>query len=322
MRRFLAATLVLAASGCDFQGVQSLPLPGGADVGDRPREVVIEFADALDLVPQSLCKVNDVTVGKVTAIELNSFTKAEVVCEVRGDVDLPAASTAAISQTSLLGEKFVAIQPVGGGRLGGRIPLGRTTQTAEVEQVLAAASTLVNGGGLDQIATLSTELGAVLDGRTGRLKGLLRRLDTFAAGLDGSKGEIVRLIGGLDRLSGVLARQRRTLTRVATEIGPAVRQLRRQREDLTRMLAGLDRLGRTATTVVARSQEDTLANLRRLRVLLANLDRAKQSVARGLSTALTFPFPGSVTGLLKGDYGNADVTLDLSPGTTLENLTR
>lgn len=315
MRRAIAALLVLATAGCGFQGVASLPLPGGADLGDRPREVVIEFADALDLVPQSLCKVNDVTVGKVTTIRLAGW-RAEVVCAVRGDVPLPAETTAAISQTSLLGEKFVKLQPAGDGRLGDRIPLLRTTQTAEVEQVLAAASTLVNGGGLDQVATISTELGAVLDGRASRLKGLLRRLDTFAAGLDGSKHEIVRLIDNLDRLAGTLAGQRRTIAAVATEIGPAVKQLRRQRADLTRMLSSLDRLGRTASRVVERSSADTLANLRQLRKLLANLDRAKQSLARGLATALTFPFPSSVTGLLKGDYGNADVTIDAS----LENL--
>lgn len=313
MRRVLAATLLLAVPGCGFQGVQSLPLPGGADLGDRPRAVVIEFADALDLVPQSLCKVNDVTIGKVTSIELNAASRAEVVCTIRGDAELPGDTGAAIAQTSLLGEKFVRFDPSGQGRLGDRIPLARTTRTAEVEQVLAAASTLVNGGGLDQLATINSELGAVLDGRTNRLKGLLRRLDTFAGGLDGSKGEIVRLIDNLDRLTGTLAGQRRTLTRVATEIGPAVTQLRRQREDLTRMLASLDRLGRTTTRVINHSQGDTLANLRRLRTLLANLDKAKRSIAKGLPTALTFPFPGSVTGLLKGDYGNADVTLDLVP---------
>ncbi|MFI6602660.1 MCE family protein [Nonomuraea sp. NPDC050536] len=314
MRRLLALGLLLALSGCGFEGASSLPLPGGADLGDRPYPVTIEFADALDLVPQSLCKVNDVTVGKVTAVELAGSWRAEVVCTVRGDVALPSLTTAAISQTSLLGEKFVSLEPAGQGRLAGHIPLARTSQTAEVEQVLAAASLLVNGGGLDQLATINTELGNVMNGRGARLRDLLRRLDTFAAGLDGSKGDIVRLIGHLDRLTATLSGQRATIAAVATEIGPAVKQLRRQREDLTRMLGSLDRLGRTASRVVTRSGEDTLADLARLRELLTNLDKARNSIAKELSTALTFPFPGSVSTLLRGDYGNADVTVDLTGG--------
>lgn len=106
-------TLLLVVSGCGFEGVQSLPLPGGADLGESPREVRIEFSDALDLVPQSLCKVNDVTVGKVSAVELSDGWRAEVTCEVRGDVALPDRTSAAISQTGLLGEKYIKLQPAG-----------------------------------------------------------------------------------------------------------------------------------------------------------------------------------------------------------------
>ncbi|MCF6476027.1 MCE family protein [Nonomuraea sp. MG754425] len=307
-------------AGCGFEGVASLPLPGGADLGARPYEVRIEFEDALDLVPRSLCKVDDVTVGEVTGIELGDGWRAEVVCAVRGEVPLPDATTALIAQTSLLGEKFVKLVPAGRGRLSGPIPVTRTSTSAEVEQVLSAASLLVNGGGLDQLATINTELGQALGGRSARIKGLLRRLGVFVAGLDGSRKDIVRLMDGLDGLTSTLARQRGTIKEVATGIGPAVKRLRRQRRDLTRMLTALDRLGRTATRVVERSGADTLANLRHLSELLSNLDRARHDLVEGVATALTFPFPGSAASMLRGDYGNADITVDVTPATTLDNL--
>ncbi|GAA0948187.1 MCE family protein [Nonomuraea longicatena] len=322
-RRATVLTVLAAlglAGGCGFEGVQSLPLPGGADLGERPRAITIEFADALDLVPQSLCKVNDVTVGKVDAVRLGAGWRAEVVCEVRGDVAVPARSTAAIAQTSLLGEKFVALTPIGTGPAATRIPLSATSRSAEVEQVLAAASLVVNGGGLEQAATINAELGKALDGRTGAFRRLLRRLDTFTAGLDASKADIVRLLGDLDRLAATLAAQRRTIARAATDLGPAISQLSRQRKDLTAMLVSLGRVGRTATRVVGRSQEDTLANLRALRRVLDHLDRTKHLLARNLDYALTFPFPGSATDLLRGDYGNTHVTVDLTPETAVGNL--
>ena len=111
MRSRLARTAALVAAGavtltgCDFS-VYELPLPGGADLGDDPYAVTVQFSDVLDLVPQSAVKVNDVTVGKVDKIDLDGYT-AEVTVLLREDVQLPDNAVAHIRQTSLLGEKFV-----------------------------------------------------------------------------------------------------------------------------------------------------------------------------------------------------------------------
>ena len=61
---------VLLLSGCGFRGAYSFSLPGGADVGDDPYTVQVEFLDVLDLVQQSGVKVADVPVGRVDKIEL------------------------------------------------------------------------------------------------------------------------------------------------------------------------------------------------------------------------------------------------------------
>ena len=46
----LVAASALVLSGCNFTPY-SLPLPGGADLGDHPYTVKAEFRDAMDLVP-------------------------------------------------------------------------------------------------------------------------------------------------------------------------------------------------------------------------------------------------------------------------------
>jgi phospholipid/cholesterol/gamma-HCH transport system substrate-binding protein len=69
----LVAAGALALTGCDFD-VYSVPLPGGADLGDDPYAVTVEFNDVLDLVPQSAVKVDDVTVGRVDDITLDGYT--------------------------------------------------------------------------------------------------------------------------------------------------------------------------------------------------------------------------------------------------------
>ena len=58
----VALAAALSLGGCGFSPYE-LPLPGGADLGDDPYEVKVDFRDALDLVPQSAVRVNDVSVG-------------------------------------------------------------------------------------------------------------------------------------------------------------------------------------------------------------------------------------------------------------------
>ena len=111
----LIVTLVsaLALSSCS---VYDIPLPGGPNVGDNPMTVHIMFRDVLDLVPQSTVKIDDVTVGKVTAIKLDGYT-ADVTVKLPHNVDLPDNARAEIRQTSLLGEKFVSLsKPLEPGR--------------------------------------------------------------------------------------------------------------------------------------------------------------------------------------------------------------
>src|SRR5690349_21332582 len=109
----LALGLVLLA-GCGFRGAYSFNLPGGADIGDHPYTVKIQFLDVLDLVPQSGVRVADVPVGRVEDIQLDHEKWAAVVTVVvNGDVTLPANAVAAIQQSSLLGEKYVELAPPG-----------------------------------------------------------------------------------------------------------------------------------------------------------------------------------------------------------------
>src|SRR5258705_3155335 len=126
--------LPLAVVGCSG-GIAALPLPGGPPDGPS-YEVVVEFSDVLDLVPSSAVKVNDVTVGRVDAVTLSGWT-ARVRVRIARTVQLPDNATASIRQTSLLGEKFVALaaptneSAQGELRDGDVIPLSRTQRTAE-----------------------------------------------------------------------------------------------------------------------------------------------------------------------------------------------
>ena len=316
--------MLLAASLTACEGVYDLPLPGGAAGGDDVYRVTVEFADVLDLVPQSAVKVNDVTVGAVEDVSLDGW-HARVRLRLLDSVHLPDDALAELRQTSLLGEKFVSLErPPGGGegRLsdGDTIPLERSGRNPEVEEVFSALSLLLNGGGVAQLKTINVELTKAMEGHESDIQGAIHQLDTFIGGLDDHKGEIVRALDGLDRLSARLAAQKQDIGAAIEDLGPGLEVLADQRRQLTRMLTALSDLGRVGTRVIRASKEDTVADLRALVPILSRLSQAGDALPRALEMLVTYPFPRAATDAVKGDFTNLRITADLDLRTVLTNL--
>jgi len=319
----LACVGALTLTGCDFS-VYSVPLPGGADLGDHPYKVTVDFRDVLDLVPQSAVKVDDVTVGRVDSIKLDGYT-ARVTVLLRKSVQLPDNATANIRQTSLLGEKFVSLSPpttgASTGRLGDgdEIPLDRTGRNPEVEEVLGALSLLLNGGGVAQLKTISTELTKALHGREGDVRSVLKQLDIFMKQIDTNKDQIVTAIDKLDALAKTLNKQRPTLALALDELPSAIKSINSQRDDLVKMLKALSQLSAVGTKVIGQSKTATIDSLNALAPTLTKLAEAGDALPKSLQVFLTYPFVDAVVGknpaqarnLHMGDYTDLSVKTDI-----------
>jgi phospholipid/cholesterol/gamma-HCH transport system substrate-binding protein len=312
-RAGLLLLLVVAflASSCRFDGAYDLPLPGGKAVDpDDAITVTAEFTDALNVVPRTAVMVDDVPVGQVSQIDRVGW-HAKITMQVRQDLDLPANAVAEIRQTSLLGEKYVALlEPVGTepeGRLaeGDNIPLSSTSRNPEVEEVLGALSFVLSGGGIGQLRTISVELNKMMDGRTEDMRDLLGRINTLVGTLDDQKGDIIRAMEGIDHLAATLNKERKSIGAAIDAIGPAVKVLNQQHEALVTMLRELDKLGEVGTRVIRGSRENLVSTLRHLAPSLRELADAGDSLPRGVGLMASFPFPKEAANLAKGDYANA-----------------
>jgi phospholipid/cholesterol/gamma-HCH transport system substrate-binding protein len=328
IRRALIAAALLLAAGCSSvgtDGIYDLPLPGGADLGDHPYRVTVQFADVLDLVPQAAVKVNDVVVGRVESIGLGGEDgwTAEVVLAVNGDVALPADAVASLRQSSLLGEKFVELaEPFRAegespqtGRLadGALITADRTNRHTEVEEVFGALSLLLNGGGIGQLQTINRELSDVLGGNETEIKAFLSNVDQLVTDLDDHRGDITAALDGLNRLSTTLAARDDQIRGALTDLTPGLRALSEQRSALVTMLQSLDRLSDVAVDTINRGRADMVADLTALAPILDRLAKAGQNLPRALEILPTFPFTDEVLAGAKGDYLNVFVDLGEPP---------
>ncbi|MFF3171701.1 MCE family protein [Streptomyces sp. NPDC057900] len=319
--------LALIATTVDlptFTGIDQVPLPGGADLGDHPYEITAEFADVLSLAPQSSVKVNDVAVGRVTKISLASGSwNAKVTMRVNGGIRLPANAYAHLEQSSLLGEKYIQLSPPAAGTAkgaladGDRIPLTRTNRNPEVEEVFGALSMLLNGGGINQLKTITTELNKALAGQEPQVRSMLKRVNTLVTDLDDHRADITDALDGVNRLSATLATRKQDVGTVLTKLSPGMKVLEKQRGSLMTMLHSLDTLSTVAVDTVNKSKADIVADLKALAPTLQALADSGQDLPDSLQVLLTYPFTDEVLSGVKGDYLNVYLDITALPGTQI-----
>ncbi|MET9145205.1 MCE family protein [Streptomyces sp. NPDC004042] len=305
-----------------FDGIEDLPLPGGADLGSHPYTVTAELGDVLSLVPQAAVKVDDVAVGRVTAISLDGW-KARVTMKINGDVRLPSDAGARLEQSSLLGEKYVQLvapaKDTSTTHLtdGSVIPVSRTSRNTEVEEVFGALSLLLNGGGVNQLKTITRELNTALGGREPQVRSMLQRVNTLVTDLDQHRDDITDALDSVNRLAATLAHRKTDVQTVLTGLSPGLKTLDEQRGALLTMLRSLDTLSGVAVSTVNASKDDMVADLKALAPTLKALADAGADLPDSLQVLLTYPFTDEVMTGIKGDYLNVYLNMAAVPGTQI-----
>lgn len=336
-RRSVAAAVTVAAllattAGCGFRGLYSANLPGsvgGPFSGDKTYPVTAWFytddngvtGGVLDLVPQSTVRVNDVVVGAVDDISLDGSRvlpgsnppqkvyAAKVTMKVKTSIVLPKNTTAVLEETSLLGEKFVELERPARADMSQTLAqthviTSSTSDDPGVEQVFGVLSAVLNGGGLEKLQTINTQLAAALAGREGQVHDVLVQLNTFVSGLNGVRTQIAGAITALDSLSTELNKQDATIATALDDLGPGLQVLADQRANLVSLLQGLSNLGVITHKVVDTSVDATTKDLALLEPILTQLNAAGQNLPKALDIIPDFPFPANAVNGIKGDGNN------------------
>jgi phospholipid/cholesterol/gamma-HCH transport system substrate-binding protein len=305
-------------SGCGWQGLNSLPLPGTRGSGPDAFTVQAQMPDVVNIQPNSRVRVDDVNVGTVTNVERQGW-HALVTMRIDGGVSLPGNSTAKIGQTSLLGSTHVelapptAVQPEGKLDDGSVIPLSSASAYPTSEQTLAAISMLLNGGGVGQLQDVIQAFSTALRGREKDLRSLIEQLDIFVGHIDDQTGDIISAGESLDRVVGTFADQKDVVDRAIKTIPDALAVLRDERTQLAEAIAQLGRFGELATDSVNQTKDSLVKEFRQLAPILKSLADAGPSLTRSLSMLLTFPFPyETLDKWIRGDFGNLSTTIDLT----------
>ncbi|WP_375482475.1 MCE family protein [uncultured Mycobacterium sp.] len=309
---------MLAATGCAFNGLNSLPLPGATGRGPGADIYHVEIPNVGTMEPNSPVMIDDVVVGSVNKETVKAW-HADVEISVKRDVVVPANAVARVGQTSLLGSMHLELNPPPGqqgiGRLkpGATIPLNRASTYPSTEQTLSSLSVVVNAGGLGQIGDIIHNFSAALSQNPRAVRDLLVRLDRFVGTLDEQRDNLVASIQGLNRFADTLAAQRDVITTALRKVPPALDVLIRERP---RIITALDKLrvfSDTTTRLINDAGADLVKNLQNLEPTIRALADVGPDLDKALTYAPTFPFPQNIIDrAFRGDFTNAFIVLDFT----------
>ena len=288
---FVGMAVLIVGAAASFRAAD-LPIIGGGTTYSA------EFSEAAGLRSGNEVRVAGVKVGKVTGVRLD-HGKVRVEFRVK-DTWVGNASTAAIAIKTVLGDKYVAVDPLGTGpqRPKTPIPVTRTMSPYDVTEAFNDLSTsLVNldSARLGQsLQTLSTTFSGTppavrkaLDGVTGLAKVISSR-DT----------ELKRLLAGANKFSGTMADQSSQIETLLKDGNLLLGELRRRREAVHGLLVGTQQLSTQLSGLVDDNQRQLAPALRSLERVTTLLERNKADLDKALSIA------GPYTRLVGNSLGN------------------
>jgi len=191
----LAAIVLLAY----FSG--NLPIIGGGT------GFTAYFAEAAGLQPGNEVRIAGVTVGQVTGVTL-AGNKVAVTFRVRNEW-VGNRSTASIAIKTLLGDKYLALDPLGSAPQdpGTPIPLSRTTSPYDVTQAFGGVSQQISKINAAQLAQSLQTLAAAFASTPPYVRSALRGLAALSSSVASRDSAVTGLLAGARKVTGTLARE-------------------------------------------------------------------------------------------------------------------
>ncbi|WSS24289.1 MCE family protein [Streptomyces sp. NBC_01190] len=267
--------LVLALISLATYHADALPLIGGG------RTYTADFTEAAGLRSGNEVRVAGVKVGKVTGVALDG-DRVKVTFAV-DHVWIGDASTAAIGIKTLLGEKYVAVDPLGSRAQDPArpIPSSRTTSPYDVTQAFDGLGHTLGAIDTRQLAASFQAISDTFKDTPASVRSAATGLSSLSRTISSRDAQLADLLSGSRQLTKTLAQQDGRFQQLISDGDLLLGEIQSRRDAVHALLTGTQNLGVQLGGLVAdndRQLAPTLDALDRVTdVLLANqssLDRA------------------------------------------------
>ncbi|NKE56266.1 MCE family protein [Lentzea sp. PSKA42] len=273
----LIVLLLLAAFYSD-----DLPIIGGGT------SYAADFSEAAGLVPGNEVRVAGVKVGKVTKVKLNG-DRVRVTFKVK-DAWVGDRTTAMIRIKTLLGQKFLSLDPQGSAPLspGNPIPKERTLAPYDVNEAFNGLATTVGQIDTKQLADSFTVLSDTFKNSPEHVRGALDGLSALSKTISSRDEQLAKLLDNTRQLTKTLADRNAEFEKLLSDGNLLLGELRKRRESISALLTGTRDLARELSGLVNDNQNQLKPALEQLGRVTTILQRNQDNLDRSL--ALMAPF--------------------------------
>ncbi|MBB3747668.1 virulence factor Mce-like protein [Mycolicibacterium sp. BK634] len=267
--------------------VGAMLIANAANVGHT--HYTAKFLQAAALQTGNPITIGGIQVGKVTSMKL-AGDHVEAGLEVRNDVVLGKNSKAVIKVATILGSRYLALEPEDGGTLpNNTFDLSHTEVPYDLQEALADVTTTYEQVDTDAFAKSLGILGTQMQGLPAVVPEAMRNIQTLSTVIADRRDQLGALLKSTDMISSTLERQHANIAAMINQGQELIGRFVDRSATFHAMIAALTNLVNTmSTTVVANRSEldQTITNLRRLSDLLAQHDDLLRSILQAGPVAL------------------------------------
>lgn len=285
--------------------LDSLPIIGAGS------KYTAEFSEAAGIKSGNEVRIAGVKVGKVTDVSLDGN---KVLVEFRTkDAWIGNETTASIQIKTLLGQKYLSLDPQGGstGDPSERIPLSRTTSPYDVIDAFSDAARTVNDINTDQLAESMQVLTETFAGTPPEIRSSIDGVARLSETLAKRDQELKKLFAATKQTSQVLADRNAEFERLLSSGGQLLAELNIRQQAISKLLTTAQTVSTELSALVADNEDQIGPALTNLRSVVDILNENMQNVSKTLELAA--PFYGIYANVLGTGHWFDAVIVNLTP---------
>ncbi len=255
------------------------------------------FRDASGLATGNEVRISGVKVGTVTGVALARLPGADGVTYVRVDFRVDDSSVrlgrdtgATIRIRTVLGQKYLAVEPTGPGRLpdGAQIPLERTASPFDVVTAVTGLAERFDQIDTGQLAAAFSTLAGTFRDTPADVRTSLDGLARLTRALSDRDTQLRELLAHAHGVTGVLAERDEQFRKLVADGDLLLGEVIRRRDAIHELLVTTTQLANELSGLVTDNRAKLRPALDRLGAVLANLQRNRDELSRTIATMAPF----------------------------------
>lgn len=262
---------------------QSLPLIGSGD------EYHAAFTEAGGIRKDDDVRIAGVRVGKVTGIELDG-SHVRVDFRINADAAFGPQTGASIRMKTLLGQKYLALDPKGPGQLApdSEIPLERTVSSYDIVNAFADLTTTTERIDTSQLAGSLDVMATEFQDSPAHVKSAMSGLSRLSRTIASRDVELRTLLARANSVSSTVASRNDTTTKLIKDADLLLVELAARREAIHTLFTNTSDLALQLTGLVKDNRAALKPALDQLTTVLAVLTKHEQDLDQTIARLAPF----------------------------------